>query len=59
MFINGLLREVEEAEIGIDLSSGGRHGGLLFADELVGVSESKGQLQTLIACLLSEMEAKG
>ena len=41
VFINGLLREVEEAEIGIDLSSGGRLGGLLF----VGV---KDQLQTLI-----------
>ena len=42
------MREVEEAEIGIDLSSGGRLGGLLFADDFVGVSESKGQLQTLI-----------
>ena len=48
VFINGLLREVEEAEIGIDLSSGGRLGGLLFADDFVGVSESKDQLQTLI-----------
>ena len=48
VFINGLLREVEEAEIGIDLSSGGRLGGLLFADDFVGVSESKGELQTLI-----------
>ena len=28
IFINGLLREVEEDEIGIDLSSGGRLGGL-------------------------------
>ena len=46
--INGLLREVEEPEIGIDLSSGGRLGGLLFADDFVGVSESKDQLQTLI-----------
>ena len=59
VFINGLLREVEEAEIGIDLSSGGRLGGLLFADDFVGVSESKEQLQMLIdACLLLEMEAK-
>ena len=45
VFINWLLREVEEAEIGIVLSSGGRLGGLLFADELVGVSESKDQSQ--------------
>ena len=35
IFINGLLREVEEAEIGIDLSSGGRLGGLLFAETLL------------------------
>ena len=45
VFINGLLREVEEAEIGIDLSSGGRLGGLLFADDFVGVSESKDLLK--------------
>ena len=30
VFINGLLREVEEAEIGIGLSSGRRLGGLLL-----------------------------
>ena len=56
-----MLRKVEEAEVWIDLSSGGRHGGLLFAGDFVGVSESKDQLQLLIicACLLSEMEAKG
>ena len=41
MFIKGLLSEVEEAEIGIDLSSGGRLEGPLFADDFVGVSESK------------------
>ena len=58
VFINGLLREVEEAEIGIDLSSGGRLGGLLFADDFVGVSESKDAYRCG-ACLLSEMEAKG
>ena len=28
----GLLREVEEADVGVKLSSGGRLGGLLFAD---------------------------
>ena len=48
VFINGLLREVEEAEIGIDLSGGGRLGGLLFADDFVGDSETKDQLQSLI-----------
>lgn len=48
MFINVLLKEVEEADVGIDLSSGGRLRGLLFADDFVGVSESTGQLQNLI-----------
>ena len=43
-----LLREVEEAEIGIDLSRGGGLGGLLFADDFIGVSQPKDQLQTLI-----------
>ena len=46
VFINGLLREVEEAEIGIDLSSSGRIGGLLFADNFVGVS-----LKIIYRCL--------
>ena len=36
VFINGLLREVEEADVGVKLSSGGRLGGLLFADDFVG-----------------------
>ena len=37
VFINGLLTEVEEAGIRIDFS-GGRLGGLLFADDFIGVS---------------------
>ena len=48
VFINGLLREVEEADVGVKLSSGGRLGGLLFADDFVGFTESKDQLQRLI-----------
>jgi hypothetical protein len=48
VFINGLLKDVEEAEIGIDLSGDGRLGGLFFADDFVGVSESKDQLQKFI-----------
>ena len=47
IFINGLLREVEEADGGVKLSSGARLGGLLFADDFVGVTESKDQLQRL------------
>ena len=38
----------EEADAGFILSSGGRLGGLLFADDFVGASESKHQLQRLI-----------
>ena len=43
-----MLREVEEADVGVKLSSGGRLGGLLLADDFVGVSESKDRLQRLI-----------
>ena len=37
-FINGLLKAVEEAGLGIEISSG-RMGEMLFADDFVGVSE--------------------
>ena len=49
-FINGLLRE---ADAGVKLSSGGRLGGLLFADDFVGVGESKDQLQRLTDVVLT------
>ena len=48
VFINDLLKEVEEAELGIQLNSGNRVSGLLFADDFVGVSDSKENLQKLI-----------
>ena len=35
VFINGLLKEVEQAELGIEL----RIGGMLLADDFVGVSD--------------------
>ena len=38
VFINDLLKDVEQAEFGIQLSSGKRVGGMLFADDFVGVS---------------------
>ena len=41
VFINGLLKDVEEAGLGIEISSGKRMGGMLFADDFVGVSESR------------------
>ena len=48
VFINGLLKEVEQAELGIELSNGARIGGMLFADDFVGVSNSGEELQKLI-----------
>ena len=48
VFINGLLKDVEEAELGIEISNGKRMGGMLFADDFVGVSESRESLQKLI-----------
>ena len=38
----------EQAELGIQLSSGKRVGGMLFADDFVGVSDSRESLQKLI-----------
>ena len=41
VFINDLLKEVEQAKLGMQLSSGKIVGGMLFADDFVGVSDSK------------------
>ena len=48
VFINGLLKDVEEAGLGIETSNGKRMGGMLFADDYVGVSKSRESLQKLI-----------
>ena len=48
IFINDLLKEIEQTELGIQLSSGKKVGGMLFADDFVGVSDSKESLQKLI-----------
>ena len=55
VFINDLLKEVEQAELGIQLSSGSgkTFGGMLFADDFVGVSDSKESLQKLIDVVYS------
>ena len=45
VFIDGLLLAVEQAGVGIQLSDGGEVGGLLFADDFVGVSQSGEHLQ--------------
>ena len=47
VFINDLLKALEEAGLGIEISSGKRIGGMLFADDFVGVSESRESLQKL------------
>ena len=43
-----LLKVVEQAKLGVQLSSGKKIGGMLFADDFVGVSDSKESLQKLI-----------
>ena len=48
IFINDLLKEVEKANLGIQLSSGKKVGGLLFAVDFVGVCNSAESLQSLI-----------
>ena len=48
VFINDLLKVVDEANVGIPLSNGKKLGGMLFADDFVGVSESEEGLQQLI-----------
>ena len=53
VFINDLLKEVEQAEFGIQLSSGKTFGGMLFADDFVGVSDSKESLQKFIDVVYS------
>ena len=48
VFINGLLQDVEEAGLGIEISSGKRIGRMLLANDFVGVSEPRESLQKLI-----------
>ena len=42
------VKEVEQAELGVQLSSGKKIGGMLFADDFVSVSDSKESPQKLI-----------
>ena len=48
VFINELLKEVEQAELGIQLPNSERISGMLFADDFVCVSDSGERLQKLI-----------
>ena len=47
VFMNDLLKEVEQAELGIQLSSGKIFWGMLFADDFEGVSDSKKTCRSL------------
>ena len=51
IFVNDLLKEVEQTGLGIQLSSG--IGGMLFADDFVGFSDSKESLQKLLDVVYS------
>ena len=53
VFINDLLKEIEQVELGIQLSSGKTDGGILFTDDFVGVSDSKESLQKLMDVVYS------
>ena len=53
VFINHLLKEVEQVELGIQLSSGKTIGVMLFVDDFVGVSDSKESVQKLIDVVYS------
>ena len=48
VFISDLLEEIDRTPIGIQLKSGNMVGGLLFADDFVGITESFENLQQLI-----------
>ena len=48
VFVNDLLKEVEQTGLEIQLSSGKTVGGMLFADDFVGISDSKERLQKLL-----------
>ena len=48
VFVNDLLKEVEQTGLGIQSSSGKTVGGMLFADDFVGISDSKESLQKLL-----------
>ena len=47
VFINDLLKEVEQTGLGIQLNSGKTVGGMLFADDFVGISDSKKACRSL------------
>ena len=53
VFINDLLKGLEQTGLGVQLNSGKTVGGMLFADDFVGISDSKESLQKLIDVVYS------
>ena len=53
VFINDLLKEVEQTGLGIQLSNAKTVGGMLFVDDFVGISDSKENLQKLLDVVYS------
>ena len=47
------MMKVEQIKLGIQLSSGKTVGGMLFADDFVGISDSKESLQKLLDVVYS------
>ena len=45
VFISDLLDEIDRAQIGIQLKSGNKVGGLIFEDDFVGITKSSANLQ--------------
>ena len=58
-FINDLLIEVEEARLRVQLNNGRSIGGLLLADDFVGMSDSSKNLQKLIDVVHNQWRLKG
>ena len=52
VFINDLLKEVDQTGLGIQLSSGKTVGGMLFADDFVVISDSKEKLAEAFRCCI-------
>ena len=50
VFIDDLLREVEKADLEIQLGGGKKMGGMLFADDFVGVSGPRRVYRNLLVC---------
>ena len=48
VFISDLLNEIDRAQLGIKLNSGIKVGGILFADDFGGITESAESLKQLI-----------